>query len=347
MSGTHFRTIALTLVLPLVSGSLAAQSSRYTLTGSDVAVYNLVGQMRVEAGTGSSVVVEVTRGGADASRLEVTSGPLAGRETLRVIYPGNRIVYAPMGRHSQTRLRVLDDGTFEDRSGHEITMSGDGDGLDAHADLRIMVPAGQRIAVNAGVGRVTVTNVDGHLSIDASSADVDASGTAGALNMDVGSGDIRISEARGDVTLESGSGDITLTRLQAGEVGIETGSGNVTATGLGATRLKVETGSGDVELHGVSSADVSVETGSGNIMTEVDASLRGFHGETGSGDVTIHAPASLSAELDIETSSGDITSEFAVAVTRRERDRLIGRIGDGRGKLSIDAGSGDVRLLKD
>ncbi len=336
--------LAVVVLRPIIS--LDAQSSRYTLTGNDPAVYNLVGQMRVEPGSGSDVVVELTRRGADGAKLSIETGPLNGRASLRVIYPGDRIVYAAFGRRSQTQLRVRDDGTFEGRGGREVTVSGDGSGLDAAADLRVLVPAGHAASVNLAVGRVTVSNVDGRLTVDASSADVEASGTRGWISVDVGSGNVGVTDGQGDIHVDTGSGDVTLSGLRGNEVTIETGSGNVTATRLGAATLSVETGSGDVHLTAVSSADARIETGSGNIELDVDGTLRTFRGETGSGDVTIRAPASLSAAVDIETSSGGIRSDFDVAIARREEDRLVGRIGDGRGRISIETGSGDVRLIR-
>ena len=52
------------------SFTLAAQQpERITLDGREVAIYNLVGKLRVEGGTGDRVVVEVIRGGKDAGRL--------------------------------------------------------------------------------------------------------------------------------------------------------------------------------------------------------------------------------------------------------------------------------------
>src|SRR4051812_25533704 len=50
---------ALLLVIPTVVA--AQQVERVTLDGREVAVYNLVGRLRVEGGTGDKVVVEVTR----------------------------------------------------------------------------------------------------------------------------------------------------------------------------------------------------------------------------------------------------------------------------------------------
>jgi hypothetical protein len=340
----RFRLLQLLPVL--LAAPLAAQGSRYTLSGSNVAVYNLAGEMRVEAGSGSAVVVEVTRRGPDGAKLEVQTGAIDSRQTLRVIYPGDRVVYAALGRHSQSQVRVNDDGTFDGRSGRRVTIAGDGSGLEASADLRVLVPAGQRIAVNLVAGRVVVANVNGRLTVDASSADVEATGTRGGLSVDVGSGNVRVGDAEGDVSVDTGSGDVVLTGIRGGDVGVDTGSGGVTGTTLGARTLKIDTGSGDVRLSGLSTADAEVDTGSGSIELDVDATLRSFHAETGSGDVTLRAPASLGAEVDFETSSGEIRSAFDVAVTRREEDHLVGRIGDGRGRMTIETGSGDVTLAR-
>jgi hypothetical protein len=106
-----------------------AQTTRYVLKGDSVAVYNLVGELRVEPGSGSDVAVQVTRGGADAARLDVQSGPLRGRETLRVIYPEDVISLPDWGRGWNATLRVRDDGTFGDhgswrREGREVASPG-------------------------------------------------------------------------------------------------------------------------------------------------------------------------------------------------------------------------------
>ncbi|MGE5091759.1 MAG: DUF4097 family beta strand repeat-containing protein [Bacillota bacterium] len=340
----RFRLLQLLPVL--LAAPLAAQGSRYTLSGSNIAVYNLAGEMRVEAGSGSAVVVEVTRRGPDGSKLEVQTGAIDSRQTLRVIYPGDRVVYPALGRHSQSQVRVDDDGTFDGRRGRHVTIAGDGSGLEASADLRVLVPSGQRIAVNLVAGRVVVANVNGQLRVDVSSADVEASGSRGSLSIDVGSGNVKVSDAEGDVSVDTGSGDVVLTGIKGGDVGVDTGSGGVTGTTLGARTLKIDTGSGDVHLSGLSTADADVDTGSGTIELDVDATLRSFHAETGSGDVRLRAPASLGAEVDFETSSGDIRSDFDVVVTRREEDHLIGRIGDGRGRMTIETGSGDVTLTR-
>jgi len=342
-----------TRLLPLLTcaaltAPATAQTARYVLKGDSVAVYNLVGELRVEPGSGSDVAVQVTRGGADADRLEVQSGPLRGRETLRIIYPEDVITLPDWGRGWSTTLRVRADGTFGDggtwrREGREVRITGRGRGLEAHADLRVSVPAGKRVAVHLGVGKAFVTNVDGVIQVQVASADVSAERTRGTLRIHTGSGHVDLRDASGDVTLETGSGDITATGVRGGRLKLQTGSGNVTLTGAEATELHVETGSGDVTVTGAKGDDLSFETGSGNVEVALTATFRSLAIETGSGDVTLRIPPTLGAEVELDTGSGDIDlGGLTLQVRRLQEDHVTGTIGDGRGRLSIETGSGNV-----
>jgi lia operon protein LiaG len=330
----------------------AAQTTRYVLKGDSVAVYNLVGELRVEPGTGNDVAVQVTRGGADAARLDVQSGPLRGRETLRVIYPDDVISLPDWGRGWNTTLRVRDDGTFGDngnwrREGREVRITGRGRGMEAYADLKVMVPAGKRVALHLGVGKAFVTNVDGVILVQVASADISAEGTRGTLKLDTGSGNVDVRNASGDLGLESGSGDITASGLHGGRVKVETGSGNITLTGAEATVLKLSTGSGDVTVTGAKGDELAFESGSGNIDVALTATFSTLSVETGSGDVTLRVPPTIGAEVELDTGSGDIDlGGLTIQVRRLQEDHISGTIGDGRGRLSVETGSGNVRLVK-
>ena len=220
----------------------AQRPERYTLSGDNVAVYNLAGVLRVEAGSAGDVVVEVTRGGADAAKLRIESGPLRSRSTLRVVYPDDRIVYPLMGHHTSTTLEVCDDGTFNDHEGrrrfgggHRVRISANGRGLEAHADLRVAVPAGKRVAVNLAVGRVFVSNISGDLRVDVAAANVTADHTKGSLHVDTGSGDIKLSDAEGDVSLDTGSGNVVVTGARGRQLKLDTGSGTSPPSGWRST----------------------------------------------------------------------------------------------------------------
>ena len=352
----HARVLSLVSGLALLTIPAAAQNSKYTLKGDSVAVYNLVGELRVDPGTGSDVVVEVQRGGADAAKLDIQSGPVRGRETLRIIYPDDVISLPDWGHGWNTTLRVRDDGTFGDTEGrrhgfsegHEVRITSRGrGGLEAFADLHVSVPAGKSVGLYLGVGKTTITNVNGALRVSVASADVAATGTKGSLRISTGSGNVDVRTVAGDVSLETGSGDITVSGMEGTSLKLDTGSGDVTLTDGKAGSLSIETGSGNIDAKSTSGDELSFDTGSGSVDVALTATFRSLHIETGSGDVTLKVPPELGAQVELDTGSGDIDlGGLTLQVRRVQHDHIEGVLGDGRGKLSVETGSGDVRLQK-
>jgi DUF4097 and DUF4098 domain-containing protein YvlB len=336
---------AVVALLAALPGTGAAQGERHELSGDAVAVYNLAGDVTIEAIDGAAVRVTVERRGADGARLEVAKGRIDGAQTLRVLYPADAIRFGDGG--GRMELRVREDGTFGNGSGgRRVTISGDRGDFEASADLTIGVPAGQTIRVHLAAGSVAASNVSGDLMIDTHSADVTTRATRGPLHIDVGSGEIAVSEAEGDVTLDTGSGDVSVRDVRGDELYIDTGSGSVTAAAVAVRDLTIDTGSGNVEVTGGSARSASIDTGSGSVELHLSNSPEEVMVDTGSGSVTVRVPDSFSARVEIETSSGDIDLEFPLQVSDWERNHVTGTIGSGDGRLTVETGSGSVALLK-
>ncbi|NJD18977.1 MAG: DUF4097 domain-containing protein [Gemmatimonadetes bacterium] len=320
----------------------------HRLSGTEVAVYNLAGHASVVRGTGADVVVRVTRGGSDAARLEVETGLVEGRQTLRVRYPDDLVIYPEMGRGSNTNVRVRDDGTFwgEGRSGSTVEIRGSGRGLEAWADLVVEVPPGKDVAVHLAVGAMEARGVQSDLTLHTGSGSVDAADITGAVTVDTGSGSATVSGIRGSLTVDTGSGSVTLREVEGDEVGIDTGSGRVSGGGVRARSLSVDTGSGSIELDGVWAPEVTLDTGSGSVDVALLRDVDVLDVDTGSGSVTIRAPQDLGGAVELDTGSGGIDMDFAVQVRSVRRDHVQGTLGDGRGTIRIETGSGAIRLLK-
>jgi hypothetical protein len=299
-----------------LAGNSPAQTETVRLSGSSVAVYNLAGRVSISAGSGQDVTVTVRRGGADADRLEVRSGSVEVRrgdwgpvETLRVIYPADRVRYD--GMRGTTQLRVREDGTFwgggwNGREGRRVEIGNRGGGLEASADLEISVPRGKRILVALAAGTIDARNVDGDLFLDTGSGDITARGASGILNLDTGSGNVTVDGADGDVS-------------------IDTGSGNVEARSVRAPALSVDTGSGDVTVSNAEAREVEIDTGSGG--------------------VTVSVPADYAGDVRLETGSGRMATELPITLLRRSDDEIVGRIGEGgSARIEIETGSGDIRI---
>lgn len=343
--------IALLAIAIATTPSLSAE--RFELNGSHVAIYDLAGEVTLEPSSGSAVVVHVTRGGRDADRLDVRTGPIDDMQTLRVIYPSRRVHYSRgQGWGSNSTVRVGRDGRFgdsHDRSGsngrERVTIS-NGSGLDAHADLRIEVPKGQKLSLYLAVGSATATNTDGELRLDLSAADVNTAGTRGPLVIDVGSGGVEVNGAEGDVDIDTGSGGVDVMKVRGDRLRVDTGSGHVNAADLDVRELSVDTGSGGVDLGLVRAREILVDTGSGGVRLDVAGGLETLSVDTGSGGVTVRLPADTGARVSLEAGSGGVRSDLPIEVTDKDHGSLHGRIGDGSGRITIETGSGSVRLLR-
>jgi lia operon protein LiaG len=343
------RPLALAAILFAIPLSLHAQSlERFTLRGERVAVWNLAGRVRVEPTAGSEVVVEVTRGGEDGGRLSVESSD----DRLVVRYPDRDVIYREVRRSNfSVRLSVDADGTFESgyddmARGRSVLLRSSGSGLEAHADLRILVPRGQRLRVMIGVGEIEASNVEGEIELSTRVTDVTATGMKGRVTARSGSGTVRVERSEAEVIASAGSGSVELRTLKGREVRASTGSGTVFGYDVTAERFETSTGSGGVRVEELTAGDVRASAGSGTIrleMTKVaDAVIR-----TGSGSVNLTLPPVVNIDVEINTGSGGISTDFPVTMEGVRRRELRGRIGTGEdGRVRVTTGSGSVRLLK-
>ena len=84
----------------------AGTDDHQSLSGESIAIYNLAGDVRVEPGTGSAVVVDVRRGGKDAGALHVRRSDVGETQALGIEYPGDHIVYANGEWHGRSQVTV-------------------------------------------------------------------------------------------------------------------------------------------------------------------------------------------------------------------------------------------------
>ena len=340
------RAGASALLIAALAVPLAGQQE-YGLSGDEVAIYNLAGTAEIVRGSGSEVVVRVRRGGDDAAQLDVEVGRIDGRESLRIVYPDSRILYPELGRRSETTVRVSSDGTFHgNRRGDRVTIAGSGRGLEAWADLEIMIPDGTSVSVYLAAGATDARGIEGDLTIDTGAGRVTAMDITGSLNVDTGSGSVEVRNVTGDVLVDTGSGSVDINDVRGDEVNVDTGSGGVEGSGITANRVNIDTGSGGIEISDVRSPDVYLDTGSGSVTVELLQDVDNLEVDTGSGSVTVTLPTDAGAEIDIETGSGGIDLDFPVTVRRASKDHVVGRVGDGRGRIHIDTGSGSIRFLR-
>ena len=172
-------------------------------------------------------------------------------------------------------------------------------GVDTTSRLRVQVPGGVPVEVDAGSGDVTAAGLVRLREVRTGSGDVEVTAVAGDAGPDAGG-----------TTVRTGSGDVVL-RGVGGDLDVGTGSGDVLAADLAATSVRARTGSGSVDLRAVEPPqDVTVRTDSGDVALTVPDSPLGYavSATTGSGQALVgvaHDPSSP-LRVVLRTGSGDV-----------------------------------------
>ncbi len=126
-------------------------------------------------------------------------------------------------------------------------------------------------------------------------------------------------------------------------------TGDVDAQGL-RSNVVAHSVSGDVAVS--TSGIVEAGTVSGSLdlaMGSLDWTRLDFN--TVSGDITLRVPESLGADVEFESLSGELDTDFDLRVEQRRERRLVGErvqgtIGTGGRRLTFHTVSGSVRLLR-
>jgi DUF4097 and DUF4098 domain-containing protein YvlB len=86
------------------------------------------------------------------------------------------------------------------------------------------------------------------------------------------------------------------------------------------------------------------DTGSGDVILDyTGGAIEDLLIDTGSGEVSLTLPRAADVRLTIDTGSGEIAvARDGALFERRGEDGTVLRFGEGRGRIRIDTGSGDV-----
>ena len=203
-----------------------------------------------------------------------------------------------------------------------------GNSINVSVDYKIWVPEAAAVEIKSVSGDVDVAPIGGKAKIECVSGNVDLLGAAGA-EIKLVSGDLVLENITADVFINAVSGNITATRIK-GSLESETVSGDIRLTDLSGSRtVDVKTVSGNVTYVGVIEADGRYEL------------------KTHSGDVRMSIPAGSSFDFEANTFSGDIDTDFEIAVSGKISPKEIrGTVGKGGATVVLKSFSGNVDLKK-
>jgi hypothetical protein len=169
------------------------------------------------------------------------------------------------------------------------------------------------------------------LRVQAASAGVRSEVDLGSLEMEVASGTLAAGDIAGNARVQSASGDVALGSVSR-DLTVNTASGDIRARQVGG-RASLNSASGDVRV-GDAVGVLAATTQSGDL----EVGCYGGHDlecNSASGDVKIGLPPGLDLDVDVDTVSGEIHSDFSPDD------------GDGgTARLRVKTISGDVTLAR-
>ncbi|BFI96953.1 MAG: hypothetical protein RSP_24630 [Rhodanobacter sp.] len=194
--------------------------------------------------------------------------------------------------------------------------------LDLHvprgATLDVRVVSAPLVIDGMKGGKISVNTVSGRARINAVSP---------ALDIQSVSGNIELAGHVTQANLQTVSGDI-LAPVLGDQAKLQTVSGRIQASGGPWSQATLSTVSGDVEL-------------AGGLAPEGKLSV-----DSMSGSVQLQLPAGTNATVHASSFSGDLHSDAGTAVKSEHGpgSKLDATLGNGKGTISIETFSGDVRI---
>ena len=325
-----------------------------SLSQRSVVIYNVSGHVTLRRGTGDAVTVRATAQGPDGSQLRFASDTEGSRGRFRVVFPDVNRIASPDGQGWGTdNLDLRADGTFGNNNGDGWRHRGDrvrvggSSGFRGWADLEITIPAGRNVTVHLVAGRLEADGVESDVTVDTWGAEAVATNITGNWLFDAGAGGVEVRGMRGSLKIDAGSGGGRITDVTGDVLDIDAGSGGTEATNISVGRFNLDVGSGGLTMRGVTSRRGRIDAGSGRVVLAYtpDAVIEELAIESGSGVVELTTPRAIDARLTIDQGSGGTNVQRDGAIfERRGSDGTVLRFGEGRGRISIETGSGGVTI---
>lgn len=220
-------------------------------------------------------------------------------------------------------------------SSHRITLRTRSDrGRSGDTRIEIMVPVGTHVQASSVSGNVHITGTGSEVDAGSVSGSVEVVDAADRIDAHTVSGKVHAAKLRGRVRLGTTSNSI-----EAEDIVGDVSAGSV---------------SGRITLTGVTSSHVSAETVSGTVTYEGNIDPAGSYDlSTHSGSVHMTIPDGSSADLELQTFSGRISSAFPITLqpgeitsASRSGRKMEFTIGKGGARVTASTFSGNITIDK-
>lgn len=238
----------------------------------------------------------------------------------------------------QVQIQVMMKGDSEVLDRFKVDFSQDGNTVFVRGDYRnhglrffddqwfdikfkIYVPRNFNLDLQTSGGEIVVHTIEGKIIGETSGGDVAINNTRGTMRMTTSGGNMDLKKVDGEIFAETSGGDI--------QVGGATGS------------IRVETSGGNIHLRD-SDGSLYASTSGGNIRVSLKDN-KGIDLSTSGGNIIIDLPQGISADVDAESTGGEVSCDFAFSGKLREGS-LHGKINGGGNLIKAETSGGDISI---
>ena len=238
----------------------------------------------------------------------------------------NQVVVHMVGRGSQDEIDDMRLSAEQSGSGVSVELRSERRNWSSHgqeSSIDVRVPRGYRVEAKTSGGDVRLESIAGPSRIRTSGGNIMAKGV------------------KGDVDLETSGGDVRLESME-GSIEAHTSGGNIHSASIRGD-INANTSGGDLRLLGVD-GKIRASTSGGDVECELVGANRGITASTSGGSIRLRLPKDVAGKLEAESSGGSIDSDFSVATTHWEQNRLNGLINGGGPSIRVHTTGGEITL---
>lgn len=147
------------------------------------------------------------------------------------------------------------------------------------------------------------------------------------------------------IKIHNSSGDINIQEFKSKNTIFETSSGDIIATNLHSEEHRFHSSSGEMKLSNVT-GNIEAESSSGDMIIQFENATGNLDAKTSSGDVSVEyrdEPKSLAIDFKASSGDGNVTLD-GVNFEERSENEILGVIGTGDFKVTVETSSGDFSL---
>jgi hypothetical protein len=286
-------------------------------TDAALALGNIAGDITVTRGSGAETTIEIVKTARGRT-------PEDAKELLQLV----RVDATE--RNGRADVKALYPTGDEQRRNNRRNVN-------VGVAYNVTAPAGTRISVETISGNVKVTDIKGDINASSISGDVRIAGAGRIGSAKTISGTVEISDtqAEGPVGGSSVSGDVVVRRVTARRLDAGSVSGNIRIEDARCERVSGQTTSGSVSFAGALARNGRYE-------------LKSF-----SGEVRVLLAGNTGFEVDANSFSGDVRTDFSITTrgssqpNRGGRHKtLSGTYGDGAAVLDLTTFSGSIVIAR-